>query len=88
MKVLLDPHALLWFALNDGQLSAGARAAIMDPANEKFVSPASYWEIAIKISVKKYALTQPYENFMHNAIDCNGFHYLHIAPRHTVALIA
>ena len=70
------------------QLSARATALIMDPANEKLVSPASYWEVAIKISVKKYALSQPYEDFMHNAIDRNGFHYLHIEPRHTAALIS
>jgi PIN domain nuclease of toxin-antitoxin system len=88
MRLLLDTHTLLWFALNDPQLSAAAMTAIMDPVNEKLVSPASYWEIAIKISVKKYALAQPYEDFMHHAIDRNGFHYLHIEPRHTAALIA
>jgi len=58
-----------------------------DPGNEKLVSPASYWEIAIKISIKKYALSQPYEVFMDEAIDKNGFGYLHIEPKHTAALI-
>ncbi len=58
----------------------------MDPANEKLVSPASYWEIAIKISVKKYALAKPYEVFMNEAIDQNGFEYLHVLPKHTAAL--
>jgi PIN domain nuclease of toxin-antitoxin system len=87
MRLLLDTHALLWFALNDPPLSAAAMAAIMDPANEKLVSPASYWELAIKISVKKYALAQPYEDFLGSAIDRNGFYYLHIEPRHTAALI-
>jgi PIN domain nuclease of toxin-antitoxin system len=88
MRLLLDTHTLLWFALNDPQLSTTASGLTLDPANEKLVSPASYWEIAIKISVKKYALSQPYEDFMRNAIDANGFHYLHIEPRHTAALIA
>jgi len=58
----------------------------MDPDNEKLVSPASYWEIAIKISIKKYALSKPYEIFMDEAIDKNGFGYLHIEPKHTAAL--
>jgi PIN domain nuclease of toxin-antitoxin system len=87
VRLLLDTHTLLWFALNDPQLSATASALIMDPANEKLVSPASYWEIAIKISLKKYTLSQPYEHFLRNAIDANGFQYLHILPRHTAALI-
>jgi len=75
VKLLLDTHTLLWFALTDPQLSGTATTLIMDPANEKLVSPASYWEIAIKISVKKYALSQPYEVFMDAAIDKNGFGY-------------
>jgi PIN domain nuclease of toxin-antitoxin system len=88
MRLLLDTHTLLWFYLADPQLSAAARAAIMDPANEKWVSPASYWEIAIKISTGKYIIAQPFEDFMRNAIDANGFRYLHILPRHTAALVA
>jgi PIN domain nuclease of toxin-antitoxin system len=87
MRLLLDTHTLLWFALNDAQLSNTAMGVIMDPANEKMVSPASYWEIAIKISIGKYTLSQPYEDFMRSAIDMNGFGYLHIEPRHTASLI-
>ena len=56
MKLLLDTHTFLWFVLGDTQLSATALQLINDPANDKYISPASYWEIAIKISVKKYAL--------------------------------
>jgi len=86
MRLLLDTHPLLWFALKDPKLSQTAMSLIVDPANEKLVSPASYWEVAIKISTGKYALTQPYEIFMRAAIDLNGFLYLHIEPRHTSAL--
>lgn len=86
MRLLLDTHTLLWFALTDPQLSGTATSLIMDPANEKLVSPASYWEIAIKISVRKYALSKPYEVFMYEAIDKNGFGYLHIEPKHTAAV--
>ena len=63
MRILLDTHALLWFYLGDVSLSQKARTLIEDPANEKLVSPASYWEIAIKISIRKYALSKPYEDF-------------------------
>jgi PIN domain nuclease of toxin-antitoxin system len=86
LRLLLDTHTLLWFALTDPQLSGTATSLIMDPDNEKLVSPASYWETAIKISIKKYALSKPYEIFMDEAIDKNGFGYLHIEPKHTAAL--
>jgi PIN domain nuclease of toxin-antitoxin system len=86
LRLLLDTQTLLWFALTDPRLSASAQSSIMDPANDKLVSPASYWEIAIKISVGKYALTRPFEDFMQAAIDMNGFGYLHIEPKHTAPL--
>jgi PIN domain nuclease of toxin-antitoxin system len=86
LRLLLDSHPLLWFALNDPQLSATALSLIVDPANEMLVSPASYWEIAIKISIRKYALSRPHEDFMQEAIDKNGFGYLHIETRHTAVL--
>ena len=87
MRLLLDTHTLLWFALTAPQLSGTATSLIMDPDNEKLVSPASYWETAIKISIKKYALSKSYEIFIDEAIDKNGFGHLHIEPKHTAALI-
>lgn len=86
MRVLLDTHAFLWFVLGDPQLSSRARSHIEDPGNEKLVSPASYWEIAIKISLKKYTLSRSYEEFMQQGIAGNGFSILLIEPRHTAAL--
>ena len=88
MKLLLDTHAFLWFVLGDRKLSATALEQILDPANEKLVSPATYWELAIKISLGKYALKEPYEEFMRRGIVGNGFHVLAIEPRHTAALVS
>jgi PIN domain nuclease of toxin-antitoxin system len=48
MRVLLDTHAWLWFVLGDPSLGRAARSTIEDPAAQKLVSPASYWEVAIK----------------------------------------
>lgn len=86
MKLLLDTHTLLWFVLGDASLSATARQLIEDATNSKFVSPASYWELAIKISLGKYVLNEPYETFLDRAIRQNGFQILPIEPRHTAAL--
>jgi PIN domain nuclease of toxin-antitoxin system len=86
MRVLLDTHAFLWFVLGDEQLSHNARLSIEDPGNEKLVSPASYWEIAIKISLNKYTLSQPYEAFMQKGIASNGFIILPLELKHTAVL--
>ena len=61
---------------------------ILDPANEILISPASYWEIAIKVSIGKLPLHQPYEDFMDACLVRYKFAILPIEPRHTGALIA
>jgi PIN domain nuclease of toxin-antitoxin system len=87
LRILLDTHTFLWFTLGDPLLSATARGLIDDPGNDKLVSPATYWEIAIKVSIGKLMLNQPYEDFMDRGIRQNGFAILHIEPRHTAAVI-
>jgi PIN domain nuclease of toxin-antitoxin system len=83
MKLLLDTHAWLWFVFGDQQLSVNARSQIQDADNEKYLSPASYWELTIKISLGKYTLHAPYRQFIRQAIFGNGFKILHISPWHT-----
>jgi PIN domain nuclease of toxin-antitoxin system len=88
MRLLLDTHAFLWFVLGDARLSNVAKSAILDPANAKLVSPATYWELAIKVSIGKYTLHEPYERFIERGIYGNGFGILAIEPRHTAAVAA
>jgi PIN domain nuclease of toxin-antitoxin system len=86
VKLLLDTHAFLWFILDDPQLSVKADALISDPNNEIEISPASYWEIAIKVSIGKYSLPEPYEVFINREIATNDFRILHIVPKHTAVV--
>ena len=53
MNVLLDSHTLLWWLADDKRLSKKARSAIAKSDATVFVSAASVWEIAIKISLGK-----------------------------------
>jgi PIN domain nuclease of toxin-antitoxin system len=48
LKLLLDTHALLWWWLDDAQLSGRARREIQHADNEVWVSAASAWEVATK----------------------------------------
>ena len=48
MKLLLDTCAFLWFQADSPHLSQRARAQIMDPSNEVYLSAVSVWEIARK----------------------------------------
>lgn len=60
MSLLLDTCVLLWFLSNGPKLSAAARAAIEDPANIRWVSPGSLFEIAIKAMIGKPKLAAPF----------------------------
>jgi PIN domain nuclease of toxin-antitoxin system len=86
VRLLLDTHAFLWFITHDPKLSTTAEGLIADPNNEILVSPASYWETAIKVSIGKYPLSAPYETFITQGIDGNGFKILPIEPGHAAAL--
>ena len=88
MRVLLDTHAFLWFVLNNSKLSPAAKKAIEDPVNDVLISPASYWEIAIKVSRKKLDLFAPYNDFMRRGIVGNDFDILPVEPHHCDRLIA
>ena len=85
MNLLLDTHAMLWFWLNDPSLSRKATAAIED-ADLAYISPASYWELAIKIRLGKYALPMDYALFLRQQIALNEFEILPIEVQHTAIL--
>ena len=82
MNLLLDTHALLWFLTDSPSLSKTARELIEDAGNAVFVSPASYWEIAIKISLGKYRLPEPLAFFMDRELLENDLTILPISTRH------
>ena len=86
MRLLLDTHALLWFCEGSAALSATARAAMEDEGNERWVSHATAWEVAIKASQRKLVLQVPYEDLFSSVIETNGWRVLPPDFRHYRAL--
>ena len=84
MRILLDSHTIYWYTTGDTQLSATAQTLIQNASNEVLISPASYWEIAIKVSNGKWQMNQPYQDFLDACLKSYGFVILPIEPRHTV----
>ena len=68
MRVLLDSHTLIWAADDPDKLSATALATIQDPANDRLLSAATIWEIAIKVGKGRLPLSLPYRPWMEKAI--------------------
>ena len=81
MIYLLDTHTVLWFFDHVEKLSKTAINAILEQKNKKYVSIASVWELAIKISLGKVTFEGGIDNFL-NAIGENGFELLPIEEEH------
>ena len=65
MKLLLDTVVFLKTASAVGDLSARAKELLLHEDNELHVSVASYWEIAIKLSIGKLLLPDRPDRFLH-----------------------
>jgi PIN domain nuclease of toxin-antitoxin system len=82
MKYLLDTHTFLWFINGDKALSATAQSLIEDPSNEIFLSIASIWEMAIKVSLGKLTMPQPFTEFVLKEMQENNINLINISPEH------
>jgi hypothetical protein len=59
VRLLLDTHTFLWFIGGDAALSPYARQLIEDRTNERLLSIASLWEMAIKVSLGRLTGSAP-----------------------------
>ena len=59
-----------------------AKSVINDPVNDVLVSIVSLWEIAIKTSLGKLAIPQPFAEFIPKQIFENQFDILSISIEH------
>ena len=78
MRILLDTHAIIWWATGDERLSRKARVTIADPETEVFMSIASAWEIQIKASLAKITLNESVDALSRSLIVDQGFRLIGI----------
>jgi PIN domain nuclease of toxin-antitoxin system len=81
MRLLLDTHTFLWFIADDPHLPTQARTLLESDA-ELLLSTASLWEIAIKVSIGKLSLGEPYETFIPHQLAHNQIEVLQISVSH------
>lgn len=88
MRVLIDTHVVIWAYERNLQLSAMATATLGSGLHSIFVSTASLWEIAIKLSSGKLKLLDPFPDFVQLAVLDQGFAILPVEPIHMAAVAA
>lgn len=82
MQLLLDTHALLWWALDSKDLSKKARRAIADLDNQVFVSAATAWEIAMKFRCGRLPEAEAFVHSFSKNLRALGFTELAISVNH------
>lgn len=82
MRILLDTHIYLWWLEDHIKLSSKARELIQS-ADEVYVSSASIWEAAIKISIGKLEVDIAE---LAQQILLNGFIELPVSAKHAVQI--
>ena len=63
-KYLLDTHTLIWLIEASSKISVEIRENLKFPGNLTFLSSASLWEIAIKMSIGKLELKLPFDKLL------------------------
>ena len=86
MNVLIDTHTLLWHHFGHPRLSAVATATLAHANNSFFVSAASHWEIAIKVSTGKLKLRASFPDFIQVAIIDQGYTFVPVETRHSAVI--
>jgi len=64
VKLLLDTCTFLWMVSEPTKLSPPAAAALVDPANDLFLSAVSSWEIAVKCELGKLQLDRAPDRYV------------------------
>ena len=84
-NLLLDTHAFIWYSENDPKLSNLLKREI-ETADNVYLSIASLWEIAIKLSIKKLSLRANYES-IESSLEPAGITLLPISVADTVRVM-
>lgn len=87
MKFLLDTHTFLWFIEDSPRLSTKAKTLLESEVN-LLVSVASLWEIAIKISIGRLTLAQPFAAFVPDQLAKNAIEILPVSMAHLAVVAA
>jgi PIN domain nuclease of toxin-antitoxin system len=82
MRLLLDTHTFIWYVTDNPKLSAHVKLLIEDENNEKLVSIASIWEMAIKHSIGRLNFSLPFMEFVGQQLTVSNIGLLEINLQH------
>ena len=85
MDILLDTCSVLQFLNGEEKMPTATRNIILNTENTIYVSIATVWEVAIKLSIEKLDFDGGIDGFI-NALDDENFSLLEISKQHVTAV--
>jgi PIN domain nuclease of toxin-antitoxin system len=82
-RLLLDTHLVLWWLNGDPGLPQPLVERVQAPQAEVFVSQASLWEMAVKVSIGRLQVDLPE---LERQVPLQGFLRLPISNAHLLAV--
>ena len=86
MNLLLDSNVFVFIVQQPDRLPERARDAILDPANTRYLSVVTPWELQIKSSLGKLRFTTPIRDIVKQELDTGTVQLLPITLDHIDAL--
>jgi PIN domain nuclease of toxin-antitoxin system len=87
MNYLLDTHSIIWLIEDSKKLPSKIKDIVADSDNEVYISSASLWEMAIKLSIGKLELSIEFEELLAIIEEC-GFSILQIKNDYLIKLLS
>ena len=82
-RLLLDTHLLLWWLNGNERLPQAVIERVQAPEAEVFISQASLWEMAIKVSIGRLRVDL---QELERQVPLQGFRWLPISNAHLLAV--
>ena len=85
MDILLDTHAAWWFLNGDDKMPKKVKETNLNEDNTIYISIATIWEVAIKMSIRKLNFDGGIDGFI-EAVEENDFSLLEVGVEHVKAI--
>ena len=86
MRLLIDSNVFVFLAQHPDVVPPRAMAALRDPANRRYLSVVTPWELQIKTSLGRFDFGKPIRDVVQFDLDRGAFDLLPITLDHVEAL--
>lgn len=68
MRLLLDTHIWIWNYTAPEKLTSEVAREMLNPNNERYLSPVSIWEVAVLLEKKRISLNQDFRVWVNESV--------------------